>query len=1599
MLNYNEKENNYNPIKTQKSRNQLNENSITNLPLNLKKSIFKTNYENQIQIINNSNIKNSEYKNQKYDLKISIDNIYNIIIIQRWWKKLFFIIKIQKNIRGYLMRKNCIQKLEKDYYVISLLVNIALIYKKIWLRRLFKIIIINIKRKKILYQIIKIYNKKIQKHNFQKWKHIINIIKNNKKILYEGIKDLIQIMKKKTLIFDIINIFQYIYEKNNTSINNISKSGTVYSIYNPNEISNSNLSIQYISDQKGSQVLNYESDNSKINDYISSNNISSIHSMNFLNNNSNIYFTNNNISNNYISNNMLCNNYSVTQTQNTINSFKLSENNTIKNNNNYYITQKIDNNKDEINENYFKSLYDKININSINHNKNNQFQKISTIIYKYFNNWKFLNHENKNEFHEIFKAVKNNKIKDKINNYFILWKYISNKNSTIYNQLLTKFKKTKTRKVVIHPHIIRRKNNNINNQIQQNNSIINNELLFNSLIKWNIKNKTHQTKFTLFKRSIIKSLIKLNNNNDKKNYVKNNKNNLIKEKIINCFYNILNLYKKKNEKFFLNKMFNQNKNLISMKNEKNDNIKKKRDTPQNNKKELDNYTEGKKIEKEKNKDEPKKSQRTLVFRFKKKNQINSKTFNVVTPEKNNIEQENFINENYEMMKNQMEKKNSYIDINLTTPQKKYKTMKKRNNLLMKNLDNSSYIEKEFVTIIKTQNGYVKKLNISKKKDNKLNYSHYDKLCKTEETFKNKTKNKIRNNLNLEDNQNVSNLRYTMKNKVSISPILKENRKSQIEIKSFEKNENNNPNNELNFSLHFDDRNNKKNLNKRKNTNDFLNLSENDNYNKKDNNDKNLSYNKFIDNKNKNGNKNKDNINDKIIILKKIILIYKRFILIKVIEIWKKIKKKIQSRNTSPLLLKNIFISKSNIIKDNIGINKINDENNKSKNKVSIVKKISNINMLTNKTLSLSPDNIKKYIKFTDQKSSSKSLIQINKTEKNKNSKEKNKNELKLVDDLQKKINNITNENLNQIHIIKENDLENNNSKHENKIKDDKYNKEIENISNYRPPQKIKEIVIENLNLNKQIIKEKEEQREIEKRMKFNRSFGSINQNSDLNLNNFYFDNNKLANNEIKLRKFNSTEFIEQDDFYINKNISHNQEKKTNSSKNIIQYKPPHLGMIFTKKTIPNSENQIFCSNSISNLNENKNPYLSNPFNLKSNITNYTSPNQNSNFINKIYMKRHPKNINKSNNNQQNTNKIIKESNLNNIKYPYTINNNIITNNITFSNPYNFFSNEIPKREKEHLQTVQSETITSSNSNTISVSSSYNNTISGISLIENHNEKLNSIKYTSQSFVVSKDYKNNIQNKNISLLKNPMKIKGNFENLIENDYNNFSCKNQRIQITNAQYPINNIINNKDNMKIDSKESRNYIMKKIIEKCDNDIYSSNNNEKIKKKNKHKKHFSISFPIKENTTKFGFHNLMGERNKNDSNKFELIQESKLLINSHSANNISLKRPFSPNSSRINKIEYKPLKITYKLKELNTNQYYHTSRGIDENKLLRDKNNYLEIIPKPYVYSIIKKSLNREKKNNYFSKKYLPIKTISQSPVQNRKNIISILNNNLDE
>ena len=153
----------------------------------------------------------------------------------------------------------------------------------------------------------------------------------------------------------------------------------------------------------------------------------------------------------------------------------------------------------------------------------------------------------------------------------------------------------------------------------------------------------------------------------------------------------------------------------------------------------------------------------------------------------------------------------------------------------------------------------------------------------------------------------------------------------------------------------------------------------------------------------------------------------------------------------------------------------------------------------------------------------------------------------------------------------------------------------------------------------------------------------------------------------------------------------------------------------------------------------------------------------------------------------------------------------------------------------------------------------------------------------------------------------MRMKGNFEEFINNNSNNIFYKNQKSQIQNSEYPI------KKNDEIKEEEKlKNKITQKNDEKIDNIIYSSKNNNSNQRNVKRYKH--------------------------------------------------------------NIVEHKSLKITYKLKDINTNQLPPNSKRDDDNKVNQEK---------LYVYSIVKKTLNREKSSNYFSKKNFPNNnTFSKSP-----------------
>ena len=1704
---------------------------------------------------------------------------------------MFYIIKIQKYFRGFLLRKYFIKKLENDYLLINMLVALDLLYKKLWLRKIFKKIHNYMKWIKIFKLIQKKYHNNLRNY-LEKWKNNIKNQKNQKnenklhqnstkpkeesinsnfsknKNLNKYIKIWAGIIKKKNIIFQLINTFNYINDINNLSIKTISKGGTVYTIEKPKDIINtSNFSFPNSYSQKELKKLNYELDKSQLSADFSVSNIS---------------FDNNNIS----------------LTPNNMTPFKYSERMTIQNNSYKNITPKKLNNK-EIIENYFKLWFD-VNKKVDKRKENLKLIFKSLKIQKYFNKWKLFVQQYKRELKEILSKTKENKNRKKLNKYFEIWNQLTNKNKRIYNRLIFTHKKTKSKKIIIKPHIINKKRNKSQNN--KDNLKFIDDLLKNAFLKWKNKNKSEKMILNSYKKSIIKTLIQVKINRDKSNNlnlhaINTNLNN--EKKISKIISGLLNLYKISKKRIFLKKWLNvyaqspkeniiekkskgeiknkeeedrdinnKNKDLKNLyKNTENIEIKNKdietkyknkefkdiqkieiiqkekkietknkkkdllnieneneiKDDTKTQNKELDNIkNEKEKYFEEKSKIKGETKKKILVFNLKTNNKISTNELEYETPENINTEEINFVNEKYKIMKNVLEKDNSYRNLNLTSPQIKNRKMKKRTDLILNNVDNSLLNDKNVLTIIKT--GCYKKINLQKIKKKKIG----DKFSKTE--MIRKSKNKIRkffiddysfdeslnlsftkinnskkillntdlkdnvekentqinnnvynkqtslNNINVHDNfdfynknkkdikdnindsdnggnvnfdtnnsnynnyynienNSINNNNNKIKNKTNIISVININEKNTKEdinnmISQINVNENNeNNNNTLNINEKKKSNSEKEsNVEKNYNNNNimnkvFLNGSENNksesNYNENKENknvvvnkliieDKSLKENNNIINKNNlnesdinndNGNENnikndkridminkkdykkekndkiisiniKDNIKSKTkekteetdyknnnnlkknygVSLKIIISIYNKFLLKKILDTWQN---KILSPHSSDRSKPSTTLSynkidsssKLNIIGDNLEMNKINNENNK--NKISILKNVKNMNLIPNRNLSLSPEKLKILLKNNNESKNNINSPSFSSNQfENSLSIPKTDNSDRISLNLSRKSNIrqgvISLHNVNQNIFDKSNSLNIYSNDSNSNYRDEKDSLN-ENLSNYQPPKKIKEIVIENLNINKQFWKEKEREQNIEN----NKRITNINTVQDYSMNNNYLyeEKNSYYNNKIEE---NSNKKINE-----NKNNTINKlgvQKIQYSSNNKYQYKPPRLPVnSFTIKNNLNGETNLNENMKIINLkvnNQNKNNSNNKIYMRNINI-----------FPAKVYNKKEEININ---NLKNETNKSI--------KFPYLINNNI-----TFS-PY-YYSNEIGKKEEE--ETVKSDT-----------DSSLNNSLSGISLIETHNEKLNSIKYTSQSFVISKDVRNILETKNISISKSPMRMKGDFEDFIDIDPNYKFKKNQRIQITNAQVPITHILNNEEIYVKNEKEATKYIMEKIVEKGDRDIYSYRNYMN-NCKNKSKKTFSISFPIKpNNTTKFGIINILGERNKNDSDKFELIHEGKYLFNSHSAKNINLNKSLSPNIGKNSRYEIKSLKISYKLKELNSSKFYHSS---SRDKYIQEKNESLELKNKSYIYSILKKSLGPEK-HNFVFKKTFSTRTFSQSP--NCKNVLNLNN-----
>ena len=248
-------------------------------------------------------------------------------------------------------------------------------------------------------------------------------------------------------------------------------------------------------------------------------------------------------------------------------------------------------------------------------------------------------------------------------------------------------------------------------------------------------------------------------------------------------------------------------------------------------------------------------------------------------------------------------------------------------------------------------------------------------------------------------------------------------------------------------------------------------------------------------------------------------------------------------------------------------------------------------------------------------------------------------------------------------------------------------------------------------------------------------------------------------------------------------------------------------------------------------------------------------------------------------------------------------------------------------------------------------------LSGMTLVQNHKETKQPRNYTSQSFFIDKNIINNLAKNNNNYHLNshnpnqlPMTMKGDFVSLIEQNPKILAQKNPRIQVTNATCDLNEIINNENtdedelntdevNSEIDKLKNnyvidKNKILTKVIHNCDKDVYSSQK-PFISKKDQW---YSVSIPLNDNEAKWEFlNNIKGERDKNNLNKFELIQneldtnkieEKEEPYNTKSFKSIRTERKKNPSRGKKDS--------SYKLREMNFAQFYRSpnrSRKVSKN------------------------------------------------------------------
>ena len=243
-----------------------------------------------------------------------------------------------------------------------------------------------------------------------------------------------------------------------------------------------------------------------------------------------------------------------------------------------------------------------------------------------------------------------------------------------------------------------------------------------------------------------------------------------------------------------------------------------------------------------------------------------------------------------------------------------------------------------------------------------------------------------------------------------------------------------------------------------------------------------------------------------------------------------------------------------------------------------------------------------------------------------------------------------------------------------------------------------------------------------------------------------------------------------------------------------------------------------------------------------------------------------------------------------------INNIEIDNNTENSKSYIYYDNLTNRKNNPNFSNDNI------NDRYLDTESSYENSNNkqngGLTLIQAKREVQKPIDYTSQSFFLNKKSNNLIERNSKTQNDNylPMKMKGDFSSLISNNTNLSKLKNPRIQVTNTTCDLEQILeslpknknsvlhdpdkfvfsdmDNSDGENINDINNRKIVLKSIVENCDNDLYGDQNPYKPQRN----KWVSMSVPLNEQNDEAKWtllnNTITGEKNKNNTRKFELIQ-----------------------------------------------------------------------------------------------------------------------------